>query len=138
MVEAFYEFKNGVVVYNATPHPVTIQDMDGELVSVQPGTKIDASAIEVPASNLFVTTKFVGTEEGEATIASIHTEFEALYGNKGIALVIIGSIIAAQAYPERVFGMRPVPGHERVASAEKRMRCDKFTVFLKGGDETGC
>jgi len=41
--------------------------------------------------------------------------------------------LLAQAFPERVFGMVPAPGFERVPPAEKRMRDDKFTVFLKRG-----
>jgi hypothetical protein len=45
--------------------------------------------------------------------------------------VIIGSIIAAQAYPGDVVGMIPVPGYERVAPNEKRVLPDKFTVFPK-------
>lgn len=57
----FVEFKNGVAICNTTPHPVTIQDIDGNL-------------IEVPV---------------------------------------------------------PVPGYERVAPAEKRMRCDKFVAYRK-------
>ena len=43
--------------------------------------------------------------------------------------IIIGSIIAAQAFPGRVLAMVPAPGFERVPPAEKRMRDDKFTVF---------
>ena len=43
--------------------------------------------------------------------------------------VIVGSIIAAQAFPGRVLAMIPVPGFERVPPAEKRMRDDKFTTF---------
>lgn len=47
----------------------------------------------------------------------------------GRVLAVVGSIIAAQAYPGRVVAMTPVPGFERVSPAEKRMRCDKFTTF---------
>lgn len=46
-----------------------------------------------------------------------------------MAEIIIGSIIAAQAYPGKVCAMIPAPGHERVPPAEKRMRTDKFTIF---------
>lgn len=41
--------------------------------------------------------------------------------------VIVGSIIAAQAYPGVVFGGVAAPGYERVA--EKRILPDKFVVF---------
>ena len=123
------QFKNGVVVYNTTPHPVTIQDVDGTLVSVQPEKLLNASPVEESVSDIFVTTKFVGTEDGEQLIREIQDEFKAQYGGTDARLVIIGSIIAAQAYRGKVAGLCPVPGYERVAPAEKRMRCDKFTLF---------
>ena len=123
------KFKNGVVVYNTTPHAVTIQDVDGTLVSVQPEKLLNASPVEESVSDIFVTTKFVGTEAGEQLIREIQDEFEAEYGGTDARLVIVGSIIAAQAYRGKVAGLCPVPGYERVAPAEKRMRCDKFTVF---------
>jgi len=43
--------------------------------------------------------------------------------------VVIGSIIAAQAYIGHIVRMTPAVGFERVPVAEKRMRPDKFTVF---------
>lgn len=68
----------------------------------------------------------------------VKTRFEAdtkadefLAGLKSVAsnVVVIGSIIAAQAYPGRVFGLCPVPGYERVAPNEKRMRLDQFITY---------
>lgn len=46
-----------------------------------------------------------------------------------VTLRIIGSIIAAKAFPGVVFGMTPAKGFERVAPAEKRMNPSKFTTF---------
>ena len=43
--------------------------------------------------------------------------------------IVVGSIIAAQAFPKTVVAMTPVPGYERVPSNQKRMNPDKFTVF---------
>lgn len=43
--------------------------------------------------------------------------------------IIIGSVIAAQAYPGRVCGLVAAKGYERVAPAEKRMRLDKFNIY---------
>jgi hypothetical protein len=45
--------------------------------------------------------------------------------------VVVGSIIAAQAYPGLVVAMTPAPGYERKPPTEKRMRPDKFTVFFR-------
>lgn len=77
--------------------------------------------------DLFVETVFVGTPEGTKILIDI----EKAYKETGCAdrLVIVGSIIAAQAYPIHVVGMCPIPGYERVAPSEKRICCDKFTVF---------
>lgn len=126
----FVKFKNGVVVVNTTPHVITIQDMDGNLIEVPTSELLNAKPVEVPYGDcgLFVTTEFVGSHEGEQLIADIHNEFNETQ-DPNDTLVIIGSIIAAQAYPGRVSGMVPVPGYERVAPDQKRMRCDKFTMY---------
>lgn len=122
-------FRNGVCVLNATPHPLTMQDTNGDLVTVPTSVLINAKAEEKAVNDLFVTTVFVGTPEGKEIIRDI----EGTYRETGCTdrLVIVGSIIAAQAYPGKVVGLCPVPGYERVAPSEKRMRCDKFTVFTE-------
>ena len=122
-------FKNGVVVVKTTPHAITLQDLDGTLKQVpQCGVLINAKPVETQVNDLYVTTQFCGDEAGKQTIADIKRWF-ADTGKTGERLVILGSIIAAQAYPGDVVAMVPVPGYERVAPPEKRMRCDKFTVF---------
>ena len=123
---AVHTFSNGVTVVNTTPHPITMQDMNGDLVSVPscPELLLNARTEEVQVSPLFVRTVFVGTDEGLQLINDI---LDSLKGKENI--IILGSIIAAQAYPGKVAGLCPVPGYERVAPSEKRMRCDKFTIF---------
>ena len=120
----FVAFSNNVVVVNTTPHPVTIQDMDGTLITVPTSVLINAKAEERKVSDL---TEFVGTEEGKETIERIKSVYNRQFSNG--TLVIVGSIIAAQAYPGEVAAMTPVEGFERVAPDQKRMRCDKFTTF---------
>lgn len=126
----FKKFSNGVVVCNTTPHPVTIQDVTGELVTVEPSEDfvINAKVKEEQMSPLLVKTVFEATEDGEKRLRSIERCFSEFYRDGGV-LAVVGSIIAAQAYPGRVVAMTPVPGFERVSPAEKRMRCDKFTAF---------
>lgn len=125
----FAAFKNGMVVVNSTPHPITMQDMDtGELVSVPTSELINAKVEETMVSDFLVKSVFVATPEGEETINMFESIFEQEFP-KERRLIIIGSIIAAQAYQGRVFGMTPVPGFERVPPAEKRMRNDKFVTF---------
>ena len=122
----FKKFSNGVVVCNTTPHPVTIQDVTGELVTVEPSEDcvINAMVKEEQMSPLLVKTVFEATEDSEKRLRSIERCFSEFYRDGGI-LAVVGSIIAAQAYPGRVVVMTPVPGFERVSHAEKRMRCDK-------------
>lgn len=95
----FVTFSNNVTVVNTTPHPVTIQDVNGSLISVPTSVLINAKAIEKQVSPLFVKTEFVGTDEGREIISSIKESFNQ-NAVAGETLVIIGSIIAAQAYPD--------------------------------------
>lgn len=50
----FVAFSNNVVVVNTTPHPVTMQDMDGTLITVPTSMLINAKAEERKVSDLFV------------------------------------------------------------------------------------
>lgn len=121
---------NGLAVFNATPHPITFWDEEwGEIVTAEPDRVINATPIEelvdVDVTELqyeiqFVCTRYVGNDEGRQ-IAE-----QALQAG---ADVVVGSIIAAEAYPGLVVAMVPVPGFERVPPEEKRMRPDKFTTF---------
>ena len=54
-------FGNGVCVLNTTPHPITMQDMDGKLVVVPTTVLINAKAEEKQVDDLFVETVFTGT-----------------------------------------------------------------------------
>ncbi len=133
----FYAVIDGKTVVNTTPHPLNFLNQEGETVvvpsSVAPGERtsswlVNAQAVEEKVGADLVRTVFIGTPEGEAILDAIETwAREEGHDN----LRIIGSIIAAQAYPGRVLGMCPAPGFERVAPAEKRMTTQKFTVYTK-------
>jgi hypothetical protein len=123
---------NGVLVFNATPHPINFWKEGWEsVVTVGVDTVINASPSEEPVTSgawdarnfsaniQFVKTAFAGTGEGRAVAEKARAQ----------GAVVVGSIIAAQAYPGLVCAMTPAPGYERVAPAEKRMNPDKFTVF---------
>lgn len=112
-----------------TPHDVTLQDTGGTLKQVpQYGVLVNAKAVETQINDLYVSTVFVGNETGRRTIADIKHWFTK-NNRTGERLVILGSIIAAQAYSGDVVAMVPVPGYERVAPQEKRIQCDRFAVF---------
>jgi len=117
---------NGIVFFNATPHPITFWDegWDNSVV-VEPDVKINAGVQEVPVPCSipgveFVTTEFIATDEGMEIVGQARADG---------ADIIIGSIIAAQAFPGQVVAMVPCKGFERVPPAEKRMQPDKFTIF---------
>lgn len=117
-------FSNGVRVINTTPHPITFLDGD-RIVEVPPsGVLINARPVEEvvrEGAPTLVRTAFVGDPESEEALSRIEKEYPGV--------LVVGSIIAAQAYPGRVVAMIPAPGFERVPPDEKRMRTDKFTTF---------
>lgn len=123
-METTFKVFDGRVYCNTTPHPITLQAADGQTCVIPPcGVLLNADPMEkaVPSPIMgivMVKTVFQPTAEGLDFLAGIprHT-------------VVIGSIIAAQAYPGRVLAMVPVPGFERVPPAEKRMMAAKFTTF---------
>lgn len=126
-------FKNSLNSYcikgrryvNTTPHPINFGYEDNVIVLPCSGHVINAQAQEVTVIEdngvEYVTTQFVRNEEGENLIKKI----KEVYPDA----IIIGSIIAAQAYPRKVVALTPCKGYERVAPSEKRMNLDKFTIF---------
>ena len=127
----FFTFSNGITVFNSTPHPLSFQSPEGDKVIIPSSVPtgpwvINAKAQETVVRDDLVKTVFVADSEGEERILTI----ESWAKENGIKkLRVIGSMIAAQAYPGRVFGMIPAPGFERVPPDQKLMRVDKFTTF---------
>ena len=120
-------FSNGIAVVNTTPHPISF--LDGEQVITVPSSNtlvVNASPCEEKLDEILVKTIFLSTEEGADILRAIG---ETPLPGGALRRVIIGSIIAAQAYPGKVVGMTPAPGYERVAPTEKRMSINKFTVY---------
>lgn len=114
-------------IVNVTPHSCCFMNMRrGTVYDVPPsGVVLSATPVEVPVGTskgvTLVRTTFKASSEALEMLARIERE------NPGA--IVVGSLIAAQAFPGRVYAVTPVPGYERVAPAEKRMRDDKFTVF---------
>lgn len=120
-------------VVNVTPHAITFQGIYGTLCRVPPsGIVINALPVETPVrpaapgQSALVETRFGPDPDSARELEALRAAFPDA--------VIVGSIIAAQAYPERVVAMIPVLGFERVPPAEKRMRANKFTVFMAGAE----
>lgn len=122
---------NGITVFNGTPHVCRFWDPSWpEPIKVTSDAVISATVEEKPVphdmaySNLqglcsFVHTRYVGNDDARTIIAEAMRQAD----------IVVGSIIAAQAYPGNVVAMVPAEGYERVPPAEKRMRPDKFTIF---------
>ena len=114
-------------IINVTPHPIRFQSWNGRVYEIEPsGVLINARPVEEaagthPSGAELVRTRFEADPASEEALTRLEAE------NPGA--IIVGSVIAAQAFPGRVFAMVPVPGFERVPPAEKRMRDDKFTTF---------
>ena len=121
----FIKLPSGVTVVNSTPHPITFMSEDGMVITVPSSCIINATVEETVVRSTnginFVKSTFVGSEEGAKIIEQIHSI--------NPSALIVGSIIAAQAFPGLVVGMTPCKGFERKPPAEKRMSTTKFTIF---------
>jgi hypothetical protein len=119
----------GVIgIVNATPHPIKFNTVSG-IVEIQPtGYTLFATPVEEvvnhPIGGCFtaVKTVFKPSEKGWSEIAEIKEKF-------GGGVIIVGSIISAQAYPGEVYSLVITPGLERAAPQDKTYCSDKFNVF---------
>lgn len=116
----------GRVYINTTPHPVNLRDGNNEDFVVPPsGVLINARPVEEPAGErdgvTFVRTRFEADPESAMKLRGLERDCPGA--------LIIGSIVAAQAFPDQVLALVPVPGFERVPPDQKKMRADKFTIF---------
>ena len=127
----------GLKIVNTTPHDITLLSEKtgreyqvkpcGFILNATPEEKIVSLGDERGEVSL-VQTVFKPSEEGLKFIEGLFFGSEST-GGKILDKVIIGSIIAAQAYPGKVVAMTPAPGFERVPPAEKKMNLFKYTVF---------
>ena len=128
MVET-YQFSNGITVVNTTPHSLTF--LDG------------ATVVEVPKSGVLINARVENEDTPEGVITFKKPTFlpkpeseerlQILESEVPPGTLVIGSIIAAKAYPGRVVGMIPAPGFERVPPAEKLMSVWEFTRYPTKG-----
>ena len=97
---------DGRVIVNTTPHELTFQSLDGELVtvptSVPKGEKsgfavVNAKSNEVQVAEDLVTTTFTATPEGLDLLETIEDWAAAEHPDK--TLRVIGSLVAANGYP---------------------------------------
>ena len=99
-------------------------DSGREIKNIEPsGVSLKATPKEelhkVEDGVKYITIDFVPNEKSKRDIEKLD---DGIY---------VGGVITAQAFPERVVAMVPVPGYERVPLDEKLVRSDKFSMFLK-------
>ena len=118
---------HGNTYINTTPHNINLKSTLTEEEFTVPacGVLINGKPKEMVVggngSIKFVKTTFTSNQEDIEKLDTLN----ALYPG----CIILGSIIAAQAYPGKVCGMVPYPGLERVPVDQKKMQAEKFTVF---------
>ncbi len=134
-------------IANATGHSLNFQDMscqskckDGPGIQCDrcpqkniytipsSGLAITAETVTIPAGyhingKRLINIKFMPTKKGHENLKKI----KAIYSDPD--LVIVGSIIAAQAFPGEIVAPKPVPGFERVNRRKQRARDDEFITF---------
>ena len=118
---------NGNRIFNTTPHEIRFMESDGTIVIVPKGKVSDSvkansteTLVSTSGKTMFVTPKFTPDDESLQVIEKAY--------NDG-ADIVVGSIIAAQAYPGKVFGMVPVEGYERATNDQKIMKSDTFVTY---------
>lgn len=124
---------NGVTVFNATPHVIAFWEPDWNApIEVETDVVINAHPVEKivarDGNTTFVHTTFVGSPKGEA---------RAIQALRDGADVVIGSIVAAQAYPGLVVGMTPAQGYERVGFVDPLLRECLSALEITGCDIQG-
>lgn len=116
-------FSGGPRTANCTPRPIRFS-VNGSIVILEPcGATLNARSDESPASGPvsgveFVRTIYLPSREGDEELDGISER-----------VLVIGSIIAAQAWPGRVVALVPVRGTERAKPEEKLFEPAKFIVF---------
>jgi len=116
---------NGITIFNATPHSIRFwKEGWSEPVEVETdaivSARVQEEIISIENGVTFVTTTFMPIKD-----ENYNKAFEAYKSGA----IVVGSIIAAQAFPSVLVTITPAPGFERVPPDQKRMNPDKFTVF---------
>jgi|SRR3989338_1065567 len=113
------------MIINVTKHSIRFQSAAGEVYEIAPsGVVIDAWFQEEVVGNHSSGAQLVRARivpmmpTAEEQLAALEAEHPGE--------LIVGSLIAAQAFPGRVVALVAVEGFERVPSDQKRMRDDKF------------
>lgn len=123
-----------VWILNCTPHDIKFKHEVAGDVKVIPnaGFTLKASVeFEVAYEQdgvEYVRSTYKGSEEVNVEWQEINDIKSNLY-KQGIKIVVVGSIISAQAYPGLVVSPIPVKGEERLHPAERHYSATRFNIF---------
>jgi hypothetical protein len=120
-------------IINTTAHPIHFRDRQDKDTIVEPcGLLLNAQSRDeiVEIRNWeggeqaieIVKTRYYPDSEGEKILAYLETTLDEPY-------LIVGSIIAAMAYPGRVLALIPLKGFERVPPSQKIALAHRFITF---------
>ncbi len=139
--DQFYGHKNlffgvidGIAYLNTTPHQINfgVEEHDEAIILPASGFIVNASInekhVKIESGIEYVKTVFNGDPVVEEKLNKMILRIQNSTGLKNI--VIIGSMIAAQAYPDKIVVLTPCKGYERVPITQKRMNLDKFTTIV--------
>lgn len=118
---------SGVTVYNVTPHELNFWCGDEVGVVVSPPDEVvNALPISKTAykddNYTLVNMSFTWTKEGMSVIEKILSECPNA--------VIVGSVVAAQAYPEYVVATVKMNSSRLIKQDIHLVRSDRFTTFM--------
>ena len=120
---------NDTVIFNATPHSLNFWDFkEGRVISARPDSVINTRPVEEVVERWkgveFVKVFYNPEDKGLKLIESIRKEYPDI--------IIVGSVLAAMAYPGEVVASIPLKGSSdrlRSNTSSRRVCLDRFTVF---------
>lgn len=120
---------SGTVIFNATPHPLNFYDLKEEKVTLaRPDAVINTRPVEQVEGEwnevTFVKVTYSPEEKGLKLIDNIRLEYPDI--------IIVGSVLAAMAYPGEVVASIPLKGSSdrlRSKTSSRRVCSDRFTIF---------
>lgn len=129
------EIIKGIVYINTTQHPINMafnDNSDEVYVIPQSGLFTNAKSIHKIVSKKCVKgIEFVETSFEKDNLVKEELDIlRNMFHDRGYEVIIIGSMVAAQAYGSLVKALTPCTGYEKVnETSKKRMRLDKFIIF---------
>ena len=126
------QLPNGLEIFNATPHDLNFWDTVTKEVTVAPSdvvinTRPQEAIVDIWNEIEFVAVEYYPEDSGLDLVRFIKAEHPDV--------LIVGSVLAAMAYPEDVVASIPLRGGDRLKSrtTSRRVCSDRFTTFSAHG-----